>query len=129
YFSQNGTIHSQELLQEDNDLLINQTNINAEYKPNVNSLLQYTLDFKPKRNEFYTDIDGEVESEAQTTTQRINNRGHTLGQNLGYTVRLSNNKLLAVNAFSNVIEDRTQLDLLSNRSLFDMGNSVAQLTK
>lgn len=129
YFSQDGTIHSEELIQDDNDLLLNQTNINAEYKPNTNSLLQYTLDFKPKRNEFYTDIDGEVASEAQTTTQRINNRGHTLGQNLGYTVRLSNNKLLAVNAFSNSMEDRTQLDLLSNRSLFDMGNSVAQLTK
>ena len=129
YFSQNGTIQSEELIQEDNDLLINQTNINAEYKPNANSLLHYALDYKPKRNEFYTDINGEVASESQTTTQKINVREYTFGHNLGYTLRLSKNKLLAVNAFSNVMEDRTRLDISSNQSLFDMGNTIVQQTK
>lgn len=129
YFSQTETIHSEELIQDDNGFLINQTNINAEYKPNANSLLSYALNYKPKNSDYYTYIDGEVEGEEQTTVQKVKNNGYLLGQNLGYTARLADNKLLTVNAFSNYTQDNTQLDLSSNVSLFDMGNTIAQQLK
>lgn len=129
YFSQTETIYSEEFIQEDNNFLINQTNINAEYKPNTNSLWNYTLDYKPKKNEYYTNIDGEVETVEQNTMQKIKTTGQTLGQNLGYTTRLANNKLLAINAFSNYVQENTQLSLLSNQSLFDMGNTITQQTR
>lgn len=129
YFSQTKTIHSEELIQDDNGLLINQTNINAEYKPNTNSLLSYTLDYKPKNSDYYTYLDGEVEGTAQTTVQKVKNNGYTLGQNLGYTTILAANKLLSVNAFSNYTQDNTQLDLSSTASLFDMGNTITQRLK
>lgn len=126
FFSQNQDLFSEEFIREDNDFLINQTNINAEYKPNTNSILKYTLDFKPQDNEFFTNIDGEVETIRQNTTQTIKTKGHTLGQNIGYTSRLSSNKLLAINVFSNSITKRTKLFLSSNRPLFDLGNTISQ---
>lgn len=126
YFSQTETLFSNEFIQEENDFLINQTNINVEYKPTTNSLLNYTLDYKPKKNEYFTKIDGEVEAEEQNTLQKIKTNGHILGQNLSYTTRLDSNKLFAINAFSNYHQENTKLSLLSNQSLFDMGNSVTQ---
>lgn len=126
YFSQTATLYSEELIREENDFLINQTNINAEYKPNANSILKYTFNFKPQDNEFFTNIDGEVETIEQNTAQNIKNQGHTLGQNIGYTSRLSSNKLLAINGFSNRITKTTKLFLSSNRPLFDLGNTISQ---
>lgn len=126
YFSKNQTIYSDELINEENKFLISQTNINAEYKTTKNSLLNYTLDFKPKKNDYYTNINGKIESQKQTTTQKINNSGYVLGQNLGYVTRLTKNKLLSINAFSNYTHDITQLNLLSNQPLFDIGNTITQ---
>ena len=126
FFSQNQDLFSEEFIREDNDFLINQTNINAEYKPNSNSILKYTFDYKPQDNEFFTNIDGEVETIQQNTTQTIKTKGHTLGQNIGYTSRLSSNKLLAINGFSNRITKTTKLFLSSNQPLFDVGNTISQ---
>lgn len=128
YFSQAKTIYSDEWIEEKNDFLINQTNINAQYKPNDNSLLDYSLNYKPIDSKYYTNIDGEVENDEQTTLQKVSNNGYSLGQNLGYTIQLAKNKLVAVNAYSNYIQDNTQLNLSSNRSLFNMGNTIAQET-
>jgi hypothetical protein len=126
YFSQSQSIFSEEFIQDDEDFLINQTHIKAEYKPGANGIVKYTFDYKPQHNEFFKNIDGQVQDVEQNTLQNIQTRGHTLGQNLKYTTRLGNDKLFSINAFSSVIEDNTKLNLSSNQSLFDIGNNIAQ---
>ncbi|WP_187240727.1 carboxypeptidase-like regulatory domain-containing protein [Mesonia sp. HuA40] len=126
FFSQSQSITSEEFIQVDKDFLINQTYIKAEYKPSANSILKYTLDYKPQHNEFVTSIDGEVQETEQNTLQNIENRGHTLGQNIAYTSRLASDKLLSVNAFSSFKRNKTQIGLVSNQSLFNLGNNIAQ---
>ena len=125
-FSQSQNIFSEEFIEDDKEFFINQTHIKAEYKPNSKSILKYTLDYKPQNNDFVTDINGEIQETEQNTTQKIDTRGYTLGQNLGYTSRLDTNKLLSINAFSSMIEDKTQLYLSSTRSLFDINNIISQ---
>jgi hypothetical protein len=126
FFSQSQSINSEELIQDDKDFLINQNYLKAEYKPNANSILKYTFDYKPKQNEFFTNIDGEVQEVEQNTTQHIQNQGYNLGQNLGYTTRLDSNKLVSVNAFLSLMKNNTQLGLSSNQSLFEIGNTISQ---
>lgn len=126
YFSQTESIYNEEKIQESNDFLINQTNLNVEYKPTSNSLLGYSLNYKPNNSEFYTHIDGEVENEKQSIVQQISKNGYSLGQNLGYTAQLAKNKLIVLNLFSSYTQDNSQLSLSSNSPLFNQGNHIAQ---
>lgn len=126
FFSQNETILSEESIIDNNTALVNQTNINAEYKPSDKSLWTFDLDYRPKNDAYDTAINGTIASEEQITTQQIKNNGHSVSQNLGYSTLLAKKKLLSLNMYSVNVKESTKLNLNANRPLFELGNQINQ---
>lgn len=129
YYSSTSTLHSMDDIQAHNKHLINQTTINAEYKPSAHSLLNYSFEFKPNKNDYTTNIQSSIENEEQMTDQTGTIEGHVLGQRLEFINRLSQNKLWSVNAFSNITRENTGLDIASDLPLFDKGDTISQRIK
>ena len=102
-----------------NRFFFNQTKINIDYKPNKNSLLNYSVIFDPntaKRDKFTDSKDLEKTSFFDESNNRFN---YTFGQQLSYIMRISLNELLSFNAFQEIKNQKDDYKLLSDQHLFD----------
>lgn len=112
-----------------NRFFFNQTKLNLDYKPNRNSLLNYSVIFDPsntKRNR-YT---GSEALGMNSVYEEDNNRfNYTFGHQLSYIIRIAENKLLSFNAFQELKQNDDDYSLYSNQFLFNQSINNLEQTK
>lgn len=126
YFGQAAQINISENIEGKRSFLFNQTKLNAEYKPSDNSLLNYSFTYKPKKNDYDSNIKTMASQELQSTKEFNTIQGYRFRQQLSYISRISKNKLLSFKVFSNTGFETNELFIESNDNLFDEGNIIAQ---
>lgn len=129
FYTSSNALHITDDIQTSNKHLINQTNLNAKYKPGTNSLISYFLEYKPNRMNYITDANSSIEKKEQQTKQVRASRGNILGQRLEFVNQLSHDKLLSINAFSNQIQDNEDLNVSSTVPLFGVEDKILQHLK
>ncbi len=102
-----------------NRFFFNQTKINVDFKPNSNSLLNYSVIFDP----------GKTKRDRNTSTEMINDItlyeegndrfNYTLGHQVSYIIRIAKNKLLSFNIFQEFKQQDDDYGLMSNSLLFN----------
>lgn len=126
YFGEAAQINISENIEDEKKFLFNQTKLNVEYKPSDNSLLNYSFTYKPKKNDYDSNIETMASQEQQLTNEFNTIQGYRFGQQLSYISRISKNKLLSFKAFSNTDFETNELFIESNDDLFDEGNIITQ---
>lgn len=126
YFGQNNRFAILENAESEKSVFLNQTKLKAEYKPSNNSIITYSLYYRPKTNEHFNNIKTTLNTEDQLVNEHRKGKGYYLGQEINYAKRISNNSLFSLGAFYNTKVGTKNLFIKSTSNLFLMGNSVTQ---
>lgn len=102
-----------------NHFFFNQTKANIDYKPNKNTLLNYSVIFDPGKTERSRSTNTEMMTDAFFNNESNNRFNYTLGHQLSYIIRIANNKLLSFNAFQEFKQQDDDYSLWSNRQLYN----------
>ena len=107
-----------------NRFFFNQTKANIDYKPNKNSLLNYSIIFDPSETERSRYTSTEMVNDTFNNNERNNRFNYTLGHQVSYIIRIASNKLLSFNAFQELKQQGDDYDLSGNRQLYDQSIST-----
>jgi len=102
-----------------NRFFFNQTKANIDYKPNKNTLLNYSVIFDPSETERGRYTTSELTADTFINAEKNNRFNYTLGHQLSYIIRVAKNKLLSFNAFQELKQQDDDYGLVSNRQLYD----------
>lgn len=102
-----------------NRFFFNQTKANLDYKPNKNTLLNYSVIFDPSETERSRYTTSELMADTFINTEKNNRFNYTLGHQLSYIIRVAKNKLLSFNAFQELKQQDDDYGLGSNQQLYD----------
>ncbi|MFW0717200.1 carboxypeptidase regulatory-like domain-containing protein [Pedobacter sp. N23S346] len=108
-----------------NHFFFNQTKANIDYKPNKNTLLNYSVIFDPSETERSRYTNTEMMADTFFNNEKNNRFNYTLGHQFSYIIRVANNKLLSFNAFQEFKQQDDDYGLSSNRQIYD--RSVSSL--
>ncbi|MFD2286456.1 TonB-dependent receptor [Pedobacter petrophilus] len=110
-----------------NHFFFNQTKVNIDYKPNQNTLLNYSIIFDPSEAERGRNTNTEMISDSISNSE-INDRfNYTLGHQLSYIIRIAKNKLLSFNAFQEFKQQDDDYTLQSSEGVY--GQSFTNLSQ
>ncbi|PVH24158.1 carboxypeptidase-like regulatory domain-containing protein [Sphingobacterium corticibacter] len=117
-FTDDASFQTLDRLSKQNGFFFNQTKLNLDYKPNDKSLFNYTIAYDPNRIIQDQFVDNELRNETTYFDENRNQRNYSFGHQFSYILRLDRTKLLSVNAFQDIKDNRENFDLSSNRVLF-----------
>jgi len=109
YFTNNQNIHLNLDNSRDNTFLMNNSFVNAIYKPTNRTILEYTLSFSPQKNDLSSKNNFNTE---KFVTER-NNHNYSLNQTLDYKRKFSK-YLLSSTIYHSLRDNTKELNLSSN---------------
>lgn len=115
YFTKNENITLDLDNSSENKFLINNSFIDAIYKPNSNTILEYTMNFSPQKSDLFSADNFDLE---KFNTVR-NDQSYSLNQILNYKQKF-NKYLFSTTLFHSKIENDYDLDLSSNGSFLGL---------
>jgi hypothetical protein len=111
-------------IQAKGNFLFNQTKLNAEYVLNAKNIFNYTLVVDPNNDNQNKNINQLLATSTNSIVE--NNIGNKLkfGHQFSYISRLSQNKLLTLNAYQELLSNKSNYDLNSSQPRFDFGSTA-----
>lgn len=129
FFQNNNSVTTSDDINSKGNFLFSQTKINAEYKVNDNNIFNYSVSFEPNKDNQEKTIDQTLSSSLNSMSETQNTNKTKFGHQLSFTNRISANKLLTFNVFQEISSEKSDYNLSSDLSNFNLGNYLSQTKK